>query len=237
MYSIFTEIFTRPLLNLLVFFYQTLPFHDLGLSIILVTILIRLLLYPFVAKSLRTQKALSDIQPEIKALQEKYKNNKEEQAKQTMELYRTRGVNPFSGCLPVLVQLPLLIGLVSVFSAITEPGALDQLYGFVARPNTINTVAFGFLNLATPNVMLAIMAGATQFLQAYFAPQPVTAGGDSPFAKSMQTQTLYFLPIFITVIAWRFAAALPLYWVVLNIIGIFQQGGIPKDFLRRRKPH
>lgn len=234
MYSIFTAIFTRPLLNLLVFFYQVLPLHDLGLSIILVTILIRLLLYPFVAKSLRAQKALTDLQPELKALQEKHKNNKEEQAKHTMELYRARGVNPFSGCLPVLVQLPLLIALVSVFSAITKPGALDQLYGFTLRPDAINTIAFGFLNLAAPNIILAILAGATQFLQAYLAPQPVAAGGDSPFAKSMQTQTLYFLPIFITVLAWRFAAALPLYWTVLNIIGIFQQGGIPKNFFRRR---
>jgi len=234
MQALFSEIFTRPLLNLLIFLYQTLPVQDLGLAIILLTILIRVILFPFVAKSIKAQKALAEIQPELKAVQEKYKNNKEEQAKQIMELYRARGVSPFSGCLPVLIQLPLLFALFWVFSAIVGPGAIEKLYSFVPHPDSINTITFGFLDLAKPSAALAILAGATQFLQAYLTPQaPTGATQGSTFAKSLQWQTTYFLPIFITVIAFRFASALPLYWTVLNIIGVIQQSGVIGRIFRR----
>ncbi|MBI2096615.1 MAG: membrane protein insertase YidC [Candidatus Sungbacteria bacterium] len=233
MTALYNALFYQPLVNSLVFLYETLPYQDLGLAIIGLTIFIRALLYPFVAKSLRAQKALSELQPEIRALQEKYKDKKEEQAKQLMELYRTRGVNPVSGCLPVLIQLPLLFALYHVFSNITNPEALNALYGFVPRPEFINSMAFGFLNLAEPSIPLAILAGLSQFLQGYLMPRHAAgAGGESQFAHAMQTQTIYFLPIVITVISFKFAAALPLYWTVLNIIGILQQEGF---FLKNKK--
>ncbi|KKW21852.1 MAG: putative membrane protein OxaA [Parcubacteria group bacterium GW2011_GWB1_52_7] len=233
MLALYNEIFYRPLINALIFLYGALPYDDLGLAIIALTIFIRLILYPFVAKSLRAQKALSELQPEISALQEKHKNNKEEQAKQLMELYRARGVNPLSGCLPALIQLPLLFALYHVFSNIAEPSALETLYGFVSRPETVNQIAFGFLDLAKPSIPLAIVAGVSQFLQGYLMPRHAAGtAGESQFAHAMQTQTIYFLPIVITVISFKFAAALPLYWTVLNIMGVLQQEGF---FLRRSK--
>lgn len=230
-YSIYQEVLYRPLANTLVFFYQTIPYHDLGLAIILLTVLIRLILYPFVAKSLKAQREMAALQPEIKALQEKYKENKEEQAKKLMELYKERGVNPFSGCLPVLIQLPLLFALYHVFANVTGAELLSRLYSFIPHPDAINPIAFGFLDLSSRSIPLAVLAGASQFLQAYFMPQ--AGGADSAVQQAIQKQTVYVLPIVITVISFQFPAALPLYWTVLNIIGIFQQG-IP-NFLHRPK--
>lgn len=222
MYAIYQEILYRPLANILVFFYEAIPYHDLGLAIILLTVLIRLLLYPFVAKSLKAQKEMAALQPEIKALQETYKDNKEEQAKKLMELYKERGVNPFSGCLPVLIQLPLLFALYHVFANVTGPELLNNIYSFIPRPESIQPIAFSVLDLSARSIPLAILAGASQFLQAYLMPQ--AGGGDSAVQQAIQKQTIYVLPIVITVISFQFPAALPLYWTVLNIIGILQQG-------------
>ena len=112
---LFEELLQRPLFNALVFLYQTVSFHDLGVAIIALTLLIRFALYPLSKKSISSQKEMMEIQPEVKKIQEKYKGNKEEQMKRTMALYKERGVNPFAGCLPLLVQLPIVIALYWVF--------------------------------------------------------------------------------------------------------------------------
>lgn len=224
LHALYTEILYRPLVNILVFFYQTIPYHDLGLAIILLTVFIRLLLYPFAAKSIRAQKEMAELQPHIKAVQEKYKDNKEEQAKRLMELYKEHGVNPFSGCLPLLIQLPVLIALYRVFSSVTASGFLLALYSFVPHPALINPVAFGFIDLSHRSIPLAIFAGLSQFLQGYVMPQMAPNGkDDGSFQRAIQMQTVYFLPILITIISLRFPAALALYWIVLNVIGVLQQ--------------
>lgn len=222
--TLYNEILYRPLVNILVFFYQALPYHDLGLAIILLTIFVRLILYPITAKSLRAQKDLAGLQPEIKALQEKHKDNREEQTKRIMELYRERGVNPFSGCLPVLIQLPLLFALYQVFLHSTGAEFIGALYGFVSRPESLSPIAFGIVDLSKPNAALAVLAGVSQFVQGYRMPSfSPAAQGESAFQKAMQTQMVYMLPIIITVISFKFPAALAIYWVVLNLIGILQQ--------------
>src|SRR3989338_10106301 len=177
MLALYNEIFYRPLINALIFLYGALPYQDLGLAIIALTIFIRLVLYPFVAKSLRAQKALSELQPELRALQDKHKNNKEEQAKQLMELYRARGVNPLSGGLPALIPLPPLFSLYPVFSPIAEPRALEALHSFVSRPEAVDQITFGFLDLAKPSIPLAIIAGVSQFLQGYLMPRHAAGTG------------------------------------------------------------
>ncbi|MBI3627401.1 MAG: YidC/Oxa1 family membrane protein insertase [Candidatus Sungbacteria bacterium] len=235
--AIYNEILYRPLANILVFFYAAIPYHDLGLSIILLTIVIRLLLYPFIAKQMKAQKQLSAIQPALKKIQDQYKDNKEEQAKKVMELYKSKGVNPASGCLPLLIQLPLLIALYQVFRQVSDPAYfqtfLGQLYSFVPHPTSINPTAFGFINLAHTSIVLGILAAATQFFQGYvMTPSSgiitgekkvgTPSAGDS-FQKALQMQTLYMLPIIIFIFSIKFAAALPLYWVTLNVFGIIQQ--------------
>lgn len=227
--SLYHEVFYRPLVNLLVFFYQGIPYHDLGLAIVMVTVLIRILLYPLMAKSLRSQKEMAGIQPQLKAIQEKYKDNKEEQAKRVMEFYKEKGVNPFSGCLPILIQLPLLFALYQVFAGAANGQLLQDIYSFVPRPEIISPLGFGFLDLSKRSIVLAIAAGISQFLQAYLMPKPVRGSGpESAMQNAIQNQTTFILPVIIVAISFNFPAALPLYWVVLNVIGIIQQEAIKR---------
>lgn len=238
--AVYNELLFRPLANGLVFLYAVLPVHDLGLAIILLTIAVRLLLFPAVGKSLRAQKELAHIQPELKKIQEQHKDNKEEQAKKTMELYRERGINPFSGCLPVLIQLPLLFALYHVVTSVTKPEFLAQLYPFTPHLSAISPIAFGFLNLAEKSIPLAVIAGISQFLQGYFMPKPeAQSGGKEGAGRDMQriiqTQTLYVLPVIIAVVSFSLSAALPLYWTILSAMSIFQQG-FAFGFFKKKTP-
>src|SRR3989338_65550 len=115
MAELFNTILVQPLFNLLVFFYNLIPGHDLGMAIIVLTVVIKLVLYPLSRQSIRSQKALKDLQPKMDALKKQYKDNKEKQAKAMMELYKTEKVNPLSSCLPLLIQLPFLIAVFHVF--------------------------------------------------------------------------------------------------------------------------
>ena len=145
--SVYNAIIYHPLLNLLVFFYNIIPGHDIGVVIILITIFIRLLLALLLApsfhKSLKSQKAMNDLQPKLNAVKEKYKDDKEGQAKAMMELYKENKINPFSSCLPLLLQLPILIGLYQAFRVALNPAIsmvqrLNGLYPFVHRPDSIS---------------------------------------------------------------------------------------------------
>src|SRR3989338_1999815 len=109
--QIFNTIFYQPLLSALLFIYQRLPGHDLGVAIILLTLLIKLLLYPLGAKAIKSQKALQELQPKMKEIQERFKNDKNTQAKETMELYKREKINPFSSFGLLIVQLPILFAL------------------------------------------------------------------------------------------------------------------------------
>ena len=115
--STFHTFLYQPLFNALMFLYQTVSFYDLGIAIIVLTLLIRFALYPVSQKGIRSQKEMFAIQPQIKKIQEEYKDRKEEQMKRTMALYKEKKINPFSGCLPILIQLPVLIALYWVFMA------------------------------------------------------------------------------------------------------------------------
>lgn len=222
----YNELIYRPLLNSLVLIYSFLPFADLGLAIVGLTVLVRLVLHPAVAHSFRSQQALVRLQPELKKIKDEFKSNQEEQAKRTMELYRKAGINPLSGCLPIIIQLPVLIGLYQLFWK--GIGAIDPqlLYSFTPRLNSFNTHTFGILDLGQPGVLLALSAGLTQFLQSRYMPQPQPAsgsGGEHDFSKIMRWQMTYFFPLIIVVISWKLPAALALYWTTMNIVAIVQQ--------------
>lgn len=221
---LYTELLWRPLFNGLIFFYNTFPWQDFGLAIIALTIVIRLLLTPLFIKAQHAQKKLSLIQPEIKRLQEQHKNNKETQGKALMELYASHKVNPFSGCLMMLLQLPILIALFGVFQGVFKPENLAYLYSFVQNPGTLNPLSFGVLDLSRGNVYLGALAALTQYFQSKLISVPPSSSADKgDFSKAMRWQTLYFLPILILFWSYSLPSALTLYWTVLNILGIVQE--------------
>ncbi|MBX4200705.1 YidC/Oxa1 family membrane protein insertase [Candidatus Parcubacteria bacterium] len=214
-----------PLFNSLVLIYDYLSWHDFGIAIIILTVVIRLILYPVSVKALKSQRALSSLQPQLQELQKKHKDDKEKQAKETMELYRREKINPFSGLLLALIQLPILIVLYRVFWNGLKPEELSQLYSFVANPGHINTMFLGILDLSKPNLIFAIIAGAIQFVQTKML-MPTTAPGQpkgNDMAAMMQKQMVYFFPFITVVILLRLPSALGLYWIATGIFSIGQQ--------------
>lgn len=223
--SIFTEILWRPIFNGLVFFYNVLPWQDLGIAIILLTIFIRLILAPIMGRARRAQHELAKIQPEIKKIQEKHKDNKEAQSKALMEFYAANKVNPFSGCLLMLVQLPILIALFSVFNKGFAPESLEYLYSFISNPGSLNTLSLGIIDLAKGNIFLGAIAALTQYYQTKLMLHQTNApsGEKGDFAQALQWQSLYLFPIIILAWSYSLPSALTLYWTVLNLFGIIQE--------------
>jgi len=163
--NLFNLILYQPLFNALIFLYAYLPGHDFGIAIIILTIAIRLVLYPLMAQSNRSQKNINENQPQTQHIKHQYKDDKQQQAKATLELYQKEKFNPFGGCLPLLVQLPLLLALYQVFWRGFQAEQLKFLYSFVPNPGTINSMFLGLIDLAQPNIIFAILAGLAQFFQ------------------------------------------------------------------------
>lgn len=228
--NIFDIVLYRPLFNALVFLYDYLPGRDFGVAIIVLTLVIRFLLYPTSIKAVKSQKAVQQLQPKIQEIQKKYKDDKEKQSKEVLELYKKEKINPFSGLFLALIQLPILIALYSVFWKGLEPEELSRLYEFVASPGQINALFLGVIDLSKPNLIFAILAGITQFFQTkMLSPQNKATGGG--FSQVMQKQMLYFFPVLTVMILLSLPSALGLYWTVSGLFSIVQQ-----YFILRKKP-
>lgn len=230
MIQFFNYALYQPLLNFLVWVYNVLPGHDLGLAIIILTIVIRLILWPLSQKATKSQKAMQDLQPKIKALQEKYKNDKQKITLATMDLYRQSKINPFSSFLIVLIQLPILIAVYRVFWKGLKAKELS-LYHFIHNPGSLNVTAFGFLNLAQPNIILALITGVLQYWQTKMLSQqkpsselPKKNGAqDENMMAMMNKQMTVMMPILTVVIGFTLPSGLMLYWLVGLLFTIAQQ--------------
>jgi len=227
MANFFTTIFYQPILNLLIYLYNTISFHDFGLAIVFLTIILKILLWPLGRSAIKSQKSLQDLQPKLDELKKKYSDNKAELSRATMDLYKENKVNPFSSCLPLLIQLPFLIAVYRVFRDGVN-NKLDYVYGFIAKPETINLVSFGFLDLGKPNIALAVLAGLAQFWQAKMmvTKQPAikTPGSkDESMSAIMNKQMLYFMPAITIFIGISLPGGLTLYWFVLTVATALQQ--------------
>ncbi|OGZ73893.1 MAG: hypothetical protein A2908_00870 [Candidatus Staskawiczbacteria bacterium RIFCSPLOWO2_01_FULL_38_12b] len=214
-----------PLFNSLVLIYDYLPGHDFGVSIIILTIIIRCIIYPLSVKALKSQKALQALAPQLQELQKKHKDDKEKQAKETLELYRKEKINPFSGLFLAFIQLPILIALYNVFWKGLKPGELSHLYYFIPNPVSINAIFLGFIDLSKPNLIFAVLAGVLQFFQTkMLLPSPVKGQPKSnDMTMMMQKQMVYLFPIITVIILLKLPSALGLYWITSGIFSIVQQ--------------
>ncbi len=229
-----------PILNILVLILSYITFGDLGFAIIILTLLVKTLLYPLSKKAITSQIEMSLIQQDLAALKAK-KLPKEEEAKATFQLYKEKKVNPFSGCLVMLIQIPIIFGLYFVLlRGLNFTNA--PLYSFVKAPETLNTMFLGLVDLLkTHSIPIAILTGLSQFAQAYLSPtQKLHSNqtkGQKGFAadmqKSMQTQMKYIFPIFVGFISYKVQAAVGLYWIVNNLVTIFQERAIARHIKRK----
>lgn len=238
MFELYHTILYQPLLNLLVFFYNIIPGHDIGLAIIALTFLVKLLFFPLTHKSLTAQRKLQAVQPKIKAAQEKYKDDKVAQTQEVMKIYKEHGVNPLGGCLPLLIQLPLLIALFQVFQTGFTTDALKELYSFVVNPGSINPLLFGSIDVSKPNIVLAILAAVLQFFHTYLmSGKDILKGGGNDMGKLMQRQTLFMMPILTAIISFSLPGALPFYWIVNTAFSLAEHYIVGKRMVAKGELH
>lgn len=214
MASFFNSFFYQPILALLVYIYNTVAFHDLGIAIVLLTIVIRVVLFPVFYKSAKDQALMQRLQPHIKKIQLDHKEDKERQAKEMLNLYKTYKLNPFSGFLLLLLQLPVFIILFRVLST--------ELSGAAFTSSTL----LGVLNLATKGYVLPVLAAATQYVQGKLAmgSAPKSGAGDKENPMASMANTMMIMgPVFTFFVLMNLPSALGLYWLSSNIFSIFQQ--------------
>lgn len=226
---IWNTILYKPLLNSLAFLVSIIPGGDIGLAVILLTILVKIILFPLSQHQIRNQAAMSVLAPELERIK-KGGASKEEQARQTFELYKKHKTNPFSGCLVIIPTLFVIIALYHVFlKGINFDNEL--IYSFVRVPEHINTIFLGIFDISEKGIFLAILAGISQYFQSHFMPKPATPLPSSTpdnsfqatFSKSMNMQMKYVFPILITFIAYQYSGFVALYLITNNVFTIFQQ--------------
>ncbi len=225
MSEFFDTILIQPLFNILVAIHNTIPGNDMGVAILILTILVRSIFVPLTIKSSIAQQEMAAIQPKIKELEKKFKDNKAGLAQAQIALYKEQNINPFSGCLPLLIQLPVILALYHVFVAGLDSARLSTLYSFVSNPGSINEIAFGFLNLTVNAPILAIIASGLQAIQGRIvmkSQKRAMAGQDNPALK-MSQQMLYFFPLIMLAITWNLPSGLVLYFIMTTLFSIFEQ--------------
>ncbi|MCX6740637.1 MAG: YidC/Oxa1 family membrane protein insertase [Candidatus Parcubacteria bacterium] len=230
--SAYNLIFYQPLFNALVWLYNIIPGHDVGLAIVILTIVIRLILFPLYYQSIKSQRSLQEIQPKVDALRKQLKDDQEKLAKELMILYKNEKINPLSSCLPLLIQLPFLIALYQVFIHGLKSQSMELLYPFISNPGTINTFSLGYFDLSKPMWILALLAGAAQFWQSkmlltrkppLIKGKEIEGSGDEKMTAIMNKQMIYFFPIMTIIIGINLPAGLTLYWFLTTLLMALQQ--------------
>ena len=229
--SLFTNFVFDPLYNGLVFLIDIIPGGDVGIAVILLTIIVKFILFPLSIKAVKTQIIMREIEGPLKEIQEKYKDDKQKQSVEIFALYREKGVNPFSSILLILIQLPIIFGLYWVFfkGGLPEINA-EILYAFVSVPSVVNMDFLGVIDMAGRSFFLALLAGVTQYIQAkYSLPAPnKPKDAENPtfkedLARSFHLQMRYVLPVIVFFISYTISAAIALYWATSNIFTIIQE--------------
>lgn len=231
---IWQEIFIKPIFNGLIFLYRMIPGHDMGIAIIVLTLIIRLALLHSSGKALKSQREMQKIQPEMEKIKKQYKGDKQKQTQALMGLYKKHKVNPFSSCLPLLIQFPFLIALFFAFRAglsnidpqthLLGAEQLNLLYQPLkdfAGSFPINTSFLGLINLTqTPNagflLALPVLAAGLQFVQSKMIMANI------PSSKS-GAQMNYIMVGVTFLFCMRFESWLAVYWITTTLFAIAQQ--------------
>lgn len=220
---LFNTFLYYPILNSLVFFYNTIGFKDLGIAIILTTILVRCVLFPIYQKVMKQQVLSAKISPEITRIQKEHKDDKEKQTKELLELYKKHKVNPFYVIFAIIVQIPVFLAVWKVITAGASSVIGEGLYPFITNPGSLNQMFLGAVNLSSKSVVFVILAAVIQFAQSKMASAatPKTEGGPkNPFSGNQLAVMMSGITL---VILWNLPAAVALYWITTTLFSIVQQ--------------
>jgi YidC/Oxa1 family membrane protein insertase len=227
--NFFHTVFYAPLYNGLIYLIDIMPWADVGLAVIVLTIVVKLILLPMSVKMAKTQIAVRQIDPEVKKLKERFKNDQQKQAEALMQLYRDKKINPFSGILLLFIQLPIIFALYWVFFRGGLPVINTEiLYSFVPVPETVNMFFLGLIDMAARSFPLALGAGITQYLQGVLTlppalPKKATGSFKDDMARGFQMQMRYVMPVIVFFVAYAISSAVALYWFVSNTFMIAQE--------------
>jgi YidC/Oxa1 family membrane protein insertase len=212
MNNIFNNFVFEPILEILSWIYNNIAFNDLGLAIIFLTILIRVILFPFFLKSSKDQALIKKIQPQVEKIKKNHKNNKEKQAEELMNLYKNHKLNPFSGFVLLMIQLPIFFGLFKIFK---NPEIITQ--------NFANHTLFNLIDLVNVSIILVLIASVIQYIQAKTT-MSINKTSDSKNNSMAKFGNLmiYFMPFMSFMILSRLPSALAVYWIVSAIFSIIQ---------------
>ena len=206
--------------------FKFLPIFDAGVIVIVFTILVRFIMFPLSKKAVHTQVKMAEIGPALAKIKEDYKDRLEEQARITLALYKEKGVNPFSGILVIIIQIPIIFALYQIFLHFPEVNP-DLLYSFVTRPTHFDTTFLGFLDITEKSVTIALFAAISTFYQFKLSISGQQAPKGNSFGdnltRSMQTQMKYVFPVIVFFISYSISGAIALYWLTTNLFSIAQE--------------
>jgi len=235
--AFFHTVFYNPIYNALVALVALVPGSDVGIAVIILTILIRLLLLPFSLSAARTQRTMKELEPKIKALKETHKGDKEKEALETLALYKEAEVNPFASILMVFIQIPILLALYWVFYYEPFPAInLARLYALTPVPHAISLEFLGIISVTGKSIFLAACAGLTQLLQAHMAlkgtMKPSQNGGmQGDFQRIIGLQLKYVFPFLIAAISYTTSGAVALYFIATNLAGSLQEWHVRRTII------
>ncbi len=224
-------ILLEPLLNALLFLYAIIPGGDFGIAIVLLTLFIRVLMWPLVKKQMHHQKAMRELQPEIAKIKKKAKGDKQKESQMMLELFKKKEINPFGSIGLALMQFPILIALFFVLREVVTGDIAASTYGFIQSfpaiteiindPSAFDPTLFGYFHMADPSIILALLAGAAQYFQGKQITPQSTDPNDQ--AAKMGSTMMKIFPIITVIVASAFPSALALYWFVSSAVAVIQQ--------------
>lgn len=219
MSQIINFLFYQPIFNLLILCYQLVP--NLGWATIFVTLFIRFILWPWYHKNALLQQKMNALQPKIKEIQKKYKDDPQKQMQELTELYRAEKIKPMGMVFFLLVQIFVLLALFRDVQMILASKGYELLYPFVARTEIVNNIFWG-INLSQPNLFLALLAAIFQYLQSWLLFFRQKKNGATNPGVTSQTTMFYLMPLLIFFLYLKLPAVLALYWLVMTLVSIIQ---------------
>lgn len=243
MLGLFDTLIYEPLYNALVFLVHILPSGDVGIAVIILTLLVKFLLLPLSIKATRTQLKMKEIEPKVKEIQSTHKDNREMQAAEMMKIYREAKVNPFSSIFVIFIQIAIIIPLFLIFRNGISEIDVTRLYSFVPEPEVMNMMFLGFINVAGKSLPVAILAGLAQFFQSHVllaSQESVTkeakeAAGEKDekedegpsfgahLQKSLKMQMRFVFPVILAVVTYTTSAVVGFYFIVSALFAIAQE--------------
>ena len=235
MIAFFKTIIYTPLYNVLVLLLN-ISWIDAGIATVILTVLVKVVLYPIAKKSIITQAKMKEKEGDLALIKERYKD-KQEQAVKVMEFYKINNINPFSSILTVIIQIPIIFSLYYIFFKSGLPHIdTSILYSFIKAPASVSMNFLGLIDVSQKSIVLAFLAAASSFWQMHLASTsspalPLAKGkgekisssaGAQDFSQMMTKQMKYTMPVIVFFISWKISAIVALYWFVSNLVGIAQ---------------